>query len=371
MELIEYSKRRWRTLNQLTQEDTTFMERGGISSLFLSADDVGMAEGWLDTVKSLPNGGARILTADQAAALAPGATRKLAGGIISETDGTAEPAYAAPAIALGARKHGARIYQWCAVRGIERTNDAVSGVITERGRVRASTVVLATGLWSPLVAHGVGLDLPMVQLFAQPVSVHPFNGPDYGVVSIIGKKVVGWRKQPDGGYILWQFDGITPVIPAAVAHYGQLKAAAEMMGDAMMPRFNPKTFWRWRVSQPIPLDRPGPFEATRIYEPEMRVDDADEGLTNLQAIMPVFERLSVRERWCGAMEMTTDNLPVISRVGSVPGLIIATGCLYGLTMGPGIGLIVADLATNRKPEIDIAQFRYERFTDGSKLTFHA
>jgi glycine/D-amino acid oxidase-like deaminating enzyme len=370
MQLVEYSKQRWRTLNALTQEDTTFMDRGGASTLFTSADGLDYAKGWIDSVKGLPNGGARMLSAAEASAMAPGATVKLTGGIISTTDATAESAFAAPAIALGARKHGAKIFQHCAVRGIERTNKAVSGVVTEKGRVAASSVVLAGGLWSPMLGNDLGLDLPLVQNFAHPTSLHPFPGPDFGVVTIMGEKIVGWRKQPDGGYLVWDFTGVAPIIPTALKHYFDLRPALAVLGDATAPRFNLKTFWRWRQRGPIPLDRPGPFEATRIYEPEFRAVASDTGFEQLQQAMPVFEAGSVRERWTGAMEMSVDNLPILSTVDAIRGLVVGTGCFYGLTMGPGAGLILADLAMGRTPAIDIKPFTYRRFVDGSKLRFH-
>jgi glycine/D-amino acid oxidase-like deaminating enzyme len=370
MELIEYSKQRWLKLNQITGEETTFAQHG-VATLFEDQEGVEGASAWIESVKDLPNGGARMLTAAESAALAPGATVKLAGGLLCATDGTAESANVAPAMALGARKLGAKIYQFCAVRGIERTNGAVSGVITEKGRVGASAVVLAGGLWSPMLGNDLGLKLPMVQNFANVISLHPFAGPaDKTTVSIMGRKIVGWRPQFDGGYIVYEFIGVAPIIPTGVRHYFDLRPAMQELGDATAPRFNLRTFWRWRDRAPTPLDRPGPFEETRIYEPEMQVEAADREIVQVQKTMPVFERGSVRERWCGAMEMCIDNMPILSTIDSIRGLVVGTGCFYGLTMGPGVGLVLADLATGAKPAIDVKPFRYSRFTDGTPYRFH-
>jgi glycine/D-amino acid oxidase-like deaminating enzyme len=372
MELVEYSKERWRKLNEITGEETGFLQKGS-SVLFEKADDIAYAESWIESVKGLPNGDARMLTAAEAQARAPGTTAKIVGGITTSADGTGEPTLAAPAIALGARKLGAKIYQYCAVRGIERSAGAVSAVITEKGRVAASTVVLAGGVWSPMIGHDVGIDLPTVQCFAHPMSLQPFEGaPDYGTTSIAGKTLVGWRKQFDQGYVVWEFKGIGPILPTSISRYFQLRPAIEANSEAMEPRFNPRTFWRWmNVGGPVPLDRPGPYEQTRIYEPETMSAAIDEGFAHLQAVMPVFKNGPVRERWSGAMQMTVDNMPILSRVDTIPGLVVGSGLLYGLTMGPGAGLVLADLATGAKPAIDVSHFRYSRFTDGSKIQYYA
>ena len=50
-----------------------------------------------------------------------------------------------------------------------------------------------------------------------------------------------------------------------------------------------------------------------------------------------------------------------------PGLHLLTGFSYGLTMGPGAAKLMADLITGATPAIDPAPYRYERYTDGSKL----
>ncbi len=369
LELIEYSKQRWRKMREITGEENGLVEKGS-SLLFESQELLDFAKAWVDGTKGLPNGGARILSAAEATALAPGARARVIGGITTTTDAAAESELAVPGFALGARKLGAKIYQHCAVRGIERSAGRVSAVITESGRVEASSVVIAGGIWSSMLAEDLGLKIPMIQCFAKAMTLWPFDGPDYGTTTIVGKTGLGWRKQFGGGYLIWEFLGVGPILPTSVRHFFDLIPAFEENAAALEPRLDLKTFWRWRSQGPIPLDRPGPFEETRIYEPKLNNDLVDLGLTHLQAVMPVFERTSVRERWTGAMPMTSDNMPVISGVDSVPGLFVGTGFMYGLTMGPGTGLVLADLVTGKKPAIDVKPFRLSRFMDGTKLHYH-
>lgn len=64
-----------------------------------------------------------------------------------------------------------------------------------------------------------------------------------------------------------------------------------------------------------------------------------------------------------------DDMPVISEVEEAPGLLIGSGLYYGLAWGPAAGSLLADLATGTAPAIDISNFRFSRFHDGSKLEF--
>ncbi|PMW45569.1 D-amino-acid oxidase, partial [Pseudomonas sp. GW460-11-11-14-LB11] len=79
-------------------------------------------------------------------------------------DGRAEPQKAAPAIAEAARDKGASILTECAVRGIETTGGKISGVVTERGTIGCSAVVLAGGAWSNLFCGLYGIDLPQLKV---------------------------------------------------------------------------------------------------------------------------------------------------------------------------------------------------------------
>ena len=371
MEMLDYSKRRWRRLAALTGEPTGFVQRGSCS-LFTDPDAVEYAKLWVDSVRHVPNGGARILSAGEAAALAPGSRVRLVGGVQTPEDGAAEPFLAAPAMAIGARKLGAHIHQFCAVRGIERTAGRVSAVVTERGRVAASTVILCGGVWSQMMANDLSVDLPLVQCFAKSMSIAPFNGPKGGTVNMSSPYEVGWRMQYDGGYVVWEFEGFAPVLPTTVRHAIDLLPAFQQNAAALAPRFDLDTFWRWmpRLTA-LPLDRPGPFEETRIYEPKLQSERIDKGFVHLQEAMPVFRRAAVRDRWCGAMQMAIDNMPVLSAIDTVPGLFVGTGFMWGFAQGPGAGMALADLATGRTPEVDLKLFRASRFHDGTKLRYYA
>jgi D-amino-acid dehydrogenase len=73
-------------------------------------------------------------------------------------------------------------------------------------------------------------------------------------------------------------------------------------------------------------------------------------------------RWDAEEVWMGRRPTTPDSLP---HIGALPGterILFCTGGQHvGLTLGPRMGRIVADLAVGRTPNIDLAPFRPDRF----------
>ena len=108
----------------------------------MAGTEAGVAayERWLDVGRQyqLP---ARVLSNREIREMLPGAEGSWPGALYNATDGQAEPAKVAPAFAEAARRLGASIVTGCAVDSIERTGGTVTGVLTEQGPVRATTVV--------------------------------------------------------------------------------------------------------------------------------------------------------------------------------------------------------------------------------------
>lgn len=66
--------------------------------------------------------------------------------------------------------------------------------------------------------------------------------------------------------------------------------------------------------------------------------------------------------WMGHRPSTVDSLPLIGPAPKAPAVCFAFGGQHlGLTMGPRLGRLVADLVAGRKPNIDIQPLRPDRF----------
>ncbi|HZU62514.1 MAG TPA: FAD-binding oxidoreductase [Novosphingobium sp.] len=354
--LIELSKQCWRNLDTLTGEETGFREHD-IVEFFNGEEELAGAQHWIDQAATIGLS-ARVASASQVDDLLCGASSAYKYAFHAAGEGIAEPKLAAPAIAMGARKHGALIFQQCAVRGFERLGRGICAIVTERGTVRTGKVILAGGVWTPTFLRSLGIELPMFGGYASIMSLAPFaGGPD--LVGVLPPVVV--RRELDGGYAVGAIQGVAPILPSQFKYIRQLLPLLAA-GPPIAPRLSWSNFWRdlttpatWR------LDRPSPFEKVRILQPETQQPLLDRLLAELRRQRPEFMQAQVREAWSGALVSTIDDLPVLSGVSEVPGLFVGTGFTYGFTMGPGAGAVLAQLAAGEDPGIDLSPFQLSRF----------
>ena len=60
--------------------------------------------------------------------------------------------------------------------------------------------------------------------------------------------------------------------------------------------------------------------------------------------------------------MCYDQVPVISKVDEVPGLILACGFTgHGFGTAPSVGLMLAQMVVGEETVVDISPLRYDRF----------
>jgi D-amino-acid dehydrogenase len=72
--------------------------------------------------------------------------------------------------------------------------------------------------------------------------------------------------------------------------------------------------------------------------------------------------LEVRQRWAGLRPVTPDGVPIIGTSMRWRNVTIAAGHgMIGLTLGPGTGRVVAQLACGEPPDIVLDRFSPRRF----------
>ncbi|HEY8289142.1 MAG TPA: FAD-binding oxidoreductase [Acetobacteraceae bacterium] len=348
----------WREMNQRTGRETGFRQPG-IMYLCQTEKEAADQEAWLDQARPYQVE-ARLLRGEALEAIMPGASRGFVAGMHTPTDGRAEPMHAAPAIAEAARAHGARIMTQCAVRGIDLQAGRIAGVVTERGRIACSAVVLAGGAWSRLFCGNAGLDLPQLKILGSVFRTKPLSGAPE--ITAAGS-VFAFRKRLDGGYSIARRNAntaeITPdhfrllsdFFPRLVASRKEIRLR---VGRRSWEEFRTRRRWG--------LDEPTPFEAVRVLDPAPRQDILQEARAELSRAFPAFARMEVAESWAGLMDVTPDAVPVIDQVARIPGFFIATGFSgHGFGIGPGAGRLMADLVAGNQPVVDPAPFRLARF----------
>lgn len=309
----------------------------------------------------------RLLEPGEVAALAPGLRQPVHGALYTPADGRAEPQRATPLIARAAIAAGAGIFDRCAVRAIDVEGGAVSGVVTERGRVRASRVIVAGGAWSRLLMKGIGITLPQLKVLSSVYRTAPIEA---GIDACMSFSSFALRKRLDGGYtVASSAESLAQITPDTLRFFVEFLPAylAERKGMTLrLGRAFIDEALRW---QPRDADRPSIYEAVRVLDPEPHAPTLARVRRALEEALPVFRGAGVAQGWAGMIDTTPDAIPVVSPVAARPGLIVGTGFAgHGFGIGPAAGEMLADMATGRTPSCDPHPLRFSRFTDGEKLT---
>ncbi|MBH0237717.1 NAD(P)/FAD-dependent oxidoreductase [Methylobrevis albus] len=353
----------WADMNALVGAETGFRRTG---TIFVCENDKDVAyyEDWLEHARPHQMS-SHMIGADETAAILTGAGRRYHGAMWTPTDGRAEPQKAVPAIAAEVRRRGGLIVERCAVRGLDIAAGRVAGIVTERGRVAADTVVFAGGAWSRLFTLPLGIRLPQLKVQATVLRTGPVEGGPDGEGWLPG---FAFRKRLDGGYTIangrsnlysivpdsfrfaWDF------LPALMLEFANLSLRLD-------GRFK-EEFLNWR---PAAMDRPSPFERVRTLDPEPVEWMNRQAFAAAGKAFPAFAKATIAQQWAGMIDATPDAVPVISGFDEIPGFYLATGFSgHGFGVGPAAGRLMADLVTGATPFTDPTDFRFTRFTDGSR-----
>lgn len=357
--LIVKSMDLWDGMQQFVGEDVGF-RRTGIAYLCAEEKDIPHHEEWLRNAGDFALD-TKMISGAALAAILPGAARTYPAALYTGSDGRAEPQKAAPAIARAAIRAGATILQQCAVLGIETAGGRISGVVTKRGTIRATTVVVAGGAWSSALVRSLGIHMPQLVVRSSVMRTAPVEGGPEGAAWADG---YAYRKRLDGGYTIAE---------GTVSRHEIVPDSFRYLGD-----FLPMILREWRdmslrISPDFGAQFGRDYQKGLFYEHSRTLDPApingylEKARAKLEKVFPVFKGVPTAQSWAGYIDATPDAVPVIAPVQSLPGLIIATGFSgHGFGIGPGAGHLVADIAMGATPIVDPTPFRYERFIDGTK-----
>jgi D-amino-acid dehydrogenase len=197
------------------------------------------------------------------------------------------------------------------VRGLETGPAGVHHVVTNAGRHPSDLVVLAAGAWTGRLARMLGETIPVIAERGYHVMIsEPTMAPTIPVVS--GDRHVSITTMSNG------------LRMTTMAEFADIDAP------------------------------PDHARALRVFE----------GATGLIRNL----ELKVASRWMGARPSTPDSLPVIGRSSRHRNVIHASGHGHlGLTFGAITASIVANLARDETPNLDILPYSPTRHFDGSDL----
>lgn len=356
------SIRCWESLANELGDGLGFMRRG-ILTLADCEKEMAECEEWLEVART-HDVDTQLFSKQEIAKHIDVPSAKWCGGMITPSDGRAEPFTAAPTIARGVQVRGGLIREACAVREVDIQAGSVTGVATEAGYVRAQAVVCAGGVWSTMFLANHGINFP--QLAVRATVARTTEAPDIfcGAAAL---KDVFIRRRLDSGYTVAGLR-IEHTIGANSFRF-MPKFIGLMSGESDL---------RLRVgndqTQPSLLrtrwsgDDKSPFEKKRVLDIPPSAEALRLMRRKLQQRVPQLADIPFAESWGGVIDATPDIVPVLDKVDSHPGLFLASGfSAHGFGIGPGAGRVMADLVTGERPKYDLSRFRFSRFSDGSKI----
>ena len=214
------------------------------------------------------------------------------------------------AYARGADALGAQVHQLTEVTGLELTEGRISGVMTNRGRIKAGTVVNATAGYAGTIAAMAGRQIPLETHPLQAMVTEPLKPWLHSV--IVSSTLHIYVSQTDRGEL---------VIGAEVDDY----ASYSLRGTL-------------------------PF--------------AESAATHMLELFPFLANVRMLRQWAGLCDMTPDYSPIIGEDPQVPGLFMTVGWgTYGFKAGPASGHLLAEMiASGRTPRL-LEPFSLGRFAE--------
>lgn len=235
----------------------------------------------------------------------PAAREEVLGGVHFTGDAHLDPAQFLKGLAKRVRRMGAQVLEDTAVTGFLAAEGKVRAVQTSRGEIEAGQFVLAAGAWSGILARKLGLHVPL---------------------------------QPARGYSLTA--SAVPHMPRHALILGDRRVAVTPLGD------------RLRVTGRLEV---GEFSTTPNPHWIQRLEGFAREYLRLE------EALEIHETWAGLRPTLPDGMPLIGFSPRHSNLILATGhAMLGLSLGPGTGQVVAELANGIAPasELQALGYRY-------------
>ncbi len=251
---------------------------------------------------------ADVLDARQTAALEPNVRMDVVGAVHFPKDCHLVPERFLDGLARQCAQLGVE-FRWNTEVTGWRTNGArVAAATTTNGELVADEFVLCGGSWSPVIARGLGLNIPMQA------------GKGYSLT----------LRQPR------QLPAICAMLTEARVAVTPLDGALRFGGTMEIAGLNEEI---------NPTRIQGIINAIPRYYPDFRADD----FTGI-------------EPWRGLRPCSPDGLPYLGRPATFANLTVATGhAMLGLSLGPITGKLVSEILNGEKTSFDLRLLNPDRY----------
>ncbi|WP_430259246.1 NAD(P)/FAD-dependent oxidoreductase [Neorhizobium sp. IRS_2294] len=262
----------------------------------------------------------RFLDREEVRSFAPYLSKEILAASFCATDGQADAVATVNAFVNAAERAGAKLRFGERVLEIAVSRGHVRGVVTDKGTIPASRVVLAGGVYGNELLEPLGHHVPFQTMSATMIRTSPVEPKFAQVIGVAngdttGRQEVGGHIRLGGGHEVW---------------------------DGEMDH------------NPLPSVSP-------------TLQSVQEILQRFTALVPFSAELKIDRMWCGLIDQSVDAIPVIQQLEEPAGLVIAMGFSgHGFCLGPVTGKILSALAVGNTSPYPIEPFRIDRFPEGAK-----
>lgn len=263
-----------------------------------------------------------LLTPEETVRQFPLADRTgIEGALLMPTDGSATAPVLAGAMIRDAQALGATFQNRTKVTGVDVRDGAVRAVETDQGRVETETLVIAAGIWSPVVGRMAGAVIPLAPFQHQYVETAP--------IAELAERTVPNLRDPDNLVYLRQ------------------KGTSLVIGGYEK---NPRP-----LVTPIPRrDNPTVLEFDRAHFAPL--------LAAAGGRVPAVARAEIVREVNGLESFTPDGGFLLGPVPNLRGVWTACGfCAHGVSGGGGVGKYLAEWIVAGQPSIDLSGMSLARF----------
>lgn len=302
-----YSKKLYEDLQQEDGFDFAYEKKGIL--MYYKTEKVGEEEVHMAEKARQMGLDVEALDKQQVQALEPDVDLDVLGAVHYKCDAHLYPGKLMPQLLAYLKAKGVAIKGNSPVKNVETAGGSITKIITDKEEISGDVFVMANGSWLPQLAKMAGLTIPLMPgkgySFTHDQPTQKLNVP-----AILCEARVA----------------ITPM-------NGHMRYGGTMEIAPVNDRINMN-----RVQ--------GIVESVPKYFPGIKLD------------MP-----AQKDVWFGFRPCSPDGLPYLGYSNRLKNLIIAGGhAMMGLSLGPATGKVVADLASQKKPEINVAAFDANRFS---------
>src|SRR5258708_6000976 len=245
------------------------------------------------------------------------------GALYLPTDGSGKAPVLAQALANIAQQRGATFYAHTRVTGIEVVNGRVQAVNTTQVQIRTEIVVVAAGIWSPLIGRLAGISIPLIPMQHQ----YAVTG---SLPELAGGVSVPNVRDPDK-LVYFRQDGESLVLGG----YERDPAAFDV--NAISASSNPTVL---------------------IFNPPRFVSLMQGCIERV----PALKNAELVRRVNGLESFTPDGEFILGETPEVKGFWAACGfCAHGGSGAGGVGKMIAEWIIDGEPSLDLLHMDIRRF----------